>query len=120
MSSVAAIDPVQPRATVAGESPRAPVIADAQLAKREAELSDWVHCPSSKTPEGKAKIAQISAQIDTLKAQIVKAQDAKKSVEAAVKASASAPSPQPPDRPGTQPAASPRFDALGTWIDLRA
>lgn len=34
----------------------------AQLQKCEAQLSDWVHCASAKTPAGKAKIAELEAQ----------------------------------------------------------
>lgn len=45
---------------------------EAELAKCEGQLSDWVHCPSAKTPEGKEKIAEISARLDTLKARIDK------------------------------------------------
>jgi hypothetical protein len=36
---------------------------DAQLARLQTQLADWVNCPSCKTPEGKAKIAEINAQI---------------------------------------------------------
>jgi hypothetical protein len=61
---------------VAGTAASAPASSgsglDAELAKCEGQLSDWVHCPSAKTPEGKEKIAEISARLDTLKARIAK------------------------------------------------
>jgi hypothetical protein len=43
---------------------------DADLAKREVQLSDWVHCVSASTPRGKARIQEISAQISDIKAQM--------------------------------------------------
>lgn len=60
--------------------PAAPANLDADLAKCQSQLSDWVHCVSAKTPEGKAKIEAISTQIDAIKekmrqAEEVKAQD---------------------------------------------
>jgi hypothetical protein len=48
---------------------------DAALAKREVQLSDWVHCVSASTPRGKAKIQEISAQISDIKAQMKAAED---------------------------------------------
>lgn len=42
---------------------------DAQLAKCQAQLGDWVTCASSKTPEGKAKIASLTSQLSDLKQQ---------------------------------------------------
>ncbi|BBL70945.1 hypothetical protein [Methylogaea oryzae] len=47
-----------------------PAYLDSQLKKYEAQLADWVGCPSCKTPEGKAKIAEISDQISAVKRQI--------------------------------------------------
>lgn len=49
---------------------------DADLAKREVQLSDWVHCVSASTPRGKAKIEEISAQISDIKAKMKKAEQA--------------------------------------------
>jgi hypothetical protein len=49
---------------------------DADLAKREAQLSDWVHCVSASTPRGKAKIEEISAQISDIKAKMKQAEQA--------------------------------------------
>jgi hypothetical protein len=36
---------------------------DAQLDKYKVQLADWVNCPSCKTPEGKAKIQELSDKI---------------------------------------------------------
>ena len=51
---------------------------DADLAKAQSELADWVHCPSSKTPEGKAKIEEVSARVDAIKGKIKKAEEGPK------------------------------------------
>ena len=40
---------------------------EVQLAHYEIQLSDWINCPSCKTPEGKAKIAEISAKISDIR-----------------------------------------------------
>ena len=42
---------------------------DAQIASYEVKLADWVNCPSCKTAEGKAKIADIRSKIAGLKQQ---------------------------------------------------
>ena len=60
----------------AGAAPRRSPSLDAQLNTCRAQLEDWVTCPSAKTPEGKAKIEQITAKYDSIKKQIVKANDA--------------------------------------------
>lgn len=41
-----------------------------------AQLADWVTCPSAKTPEGKAKIEQITSKLDSIKDQIKQSGDA--------------------------------------------
>jgi hypothetical protein len=43
------------------------VFLQSQLARCEAQLSDWITCPSGKTPEGKAIIAKISSKISDIK-----------------------------------------------------
>ena len=48
---------------------------DADLAKAQSELANWVHCPSSKTPEGKAKIEEVSARVDAIKGKMKKAEE---------------------------------------------
>jgi len=77
-------------------------VSSGELAKLESQLSDWVHCPSSKTEAGKEKIAEITDKIDTAKAQIKKAEDSKAEAQ-----------PSPP-----KPAL--RFDGLGTLLDAQA
>ena len=45
---------------------------DAELNTARARLEDWITCPSARTPEGKAKIKEVTAQFDSIKAQIAK------------------------------------------------
>ncbi len=52
---------------------------DAQLTKYEIQLADWTNCPSCKTAEGKAKIAEISDKISDLKQRQQDAEVAKQS-----------------------------------------
>jgi len=42
------------------------VTLEAQLDKLQIQLADWVSCPSGKTPEGKAKIKEISDKVSAL------------------------------------------------------
>ncbi len=42
------------------------VTLEAQLDKLQIQLADWVSCPSSKTPEGKAKIKEISDKVSEI------------------------------------------------------
>jgi hypothetical protein len=68
----------------------APGGAQAQLAKLQSDLSDWVHCVSCHTPEGQAKIAEITAKIQDLQKSVSAADDRKQAtLEAAQRASAS-------------------------------
>ncbi len=46
----------------------------ARLARVQSQLADWVSCPSCKTPEGKAKIAELSNQIADLEQRMKAAQ----------------------------------------------
>ena len=61
----------------AGDSVPRSAAAGGELAKLESQLSDWVHCPSSKTSAGKAKIAEITDKIDAIKVSVKKAEDNK-------------------------------------------
>ncbi len=97
MSSAVSLDSLQSSRAVT--LPR-PAAADGQLAKCESQLSDWVHCPSGKTPAGRAKIEEISNQIATLKAQIKEADERK---------------PTP-----AQQADRIRYDGQGAWVNLQA
>lgn len=56
---------------------------EGQLAKFEVQLSDWTHCPSCTTPEGKAKIAEIGDKIKDIQQQIAASDKSVKSVEPA-------------------------------------
>jgi len=92
----------------------APVNADAQLAKYQSQLSDWVQCPSGKTPEGKAKIAELTDKIQSLKSQMKQADEVQRTPPAA-----SAPPQGPePERPATRSGL--RLDAQGIFIDLQS
>ena len=88
----------------------APANASAELAKYESQLSDWVHCASSKTSEGKAKIAEITDKIESIKARVKRAEEVKlpKPNEQARDATANAPHRQL------------RRERLGTWLDAWA
>ncbi|PKO40883.1 MAG: hypothetical protein CVU33_01640 [Betaproteobacteria bacterium HGW-Betaproteobacteria-6] len=50
------------------------VTLSAQLARYEAELASWENCPSCKTTEGKAKIAEIAGKISEIKQRIESAE----------------------------------------------
>lgn len=53
---------------------QATVGLQAQLARYQTELAQWQSCPSCKTPEGKAKIADLSNKIGEIKQRIDAAQ----------------------------------------------
>lgn len=81
--------PVAPSASSSGVSSGStstpaskPAGLKAELAKTEVQLADWVYCPSSKTPEGKHKIEQITQHIDQIKARISGAEKASEPVAA--------------------------------------
>ena len=111
MSSAVSLDSLRSSPAVAVPRPAA---ADGQLAKCESQLSDWVHCPSGKTPAGRARIEEISNQIATLKAQIKQA-DERKPAPAPAPAPAFAPAPTP-----VQQADRIRYDGQGGWVNLQA
>lgn len=65
--------PVTSTSVAAGTSAPSGRGLDADLARRQVQLSDWVHCVSASTPRGKAKIAEISAQISDIRAKMKQA-----------------------------------------------
>ena len=107
--AMSSISSVQPGSVSVPTSPGSAGIATGELAKYESQLSDWVHCPSCKTSAGKAKIAEITAKIDAIKAEMKKVDDAKKS--------ASATNQEPAQH---SVAKSLRFDSRGTWVSTQA
>ena len=108
MSSIGSLDATGAGITPVQASIRPPANASGELAKCESQLSDWVHCASSKTPEGKAKIAEITGKIDAIKAQMKKAEEA----STASAAPASAPTSETTPRL--------RFDGLGAKLNVQA
>jgi hypothetical protein len=48
---------------------------EGQLARYQVQLADWVNCPSCKTPEGKAKIQELSDKVSEIKLTIKAADD---------------------------------------------
>ena len=75
---MSAITPTSTATDTASADPApAPANLDAEQAKVESQLADWVHCASAKTPEGKAKIEQLSTQLNTIKAKVEKATEVK-------------------------------------------
>jgi hypothetical protein len=56
--------------------PRRSPSMDAELSTARAKLSDWVTCPSAKTPEGKNEIKKATDKLDVVKAAIKKVDDA--------------------------------------------
>jgi hypothetical protein len=96
--------------TAAATASQQPSNVSAELAKCERELSDWVHCPSSKTSAGRANIAEITAKLDGLKAQMKRTDDVK----------AAAMAQEQPKPPAATAAHSLRFDQLGAWLNVQA
>lgn len=47
-------------------------VLEAQLAQCERQLSDWVHCSSAKTPEGKDIIQTLTNRISEIKVRLEK------------------------------------------------
>ncbi|MBI5922371.1 MAG: hypothetical protein HY847_12090 [Betaproteobacteria bacterium] len=58
---------------------------EAQLARYQIQLADWVSCPSCKTPEGKAKIQELSNKVSDTQ-QRIKAAISPQSILPAVRA----------------------------------
>lgn len=64
--------PFTPTPVVSGKSSapalgQSPGVLEAQLAQYQIQLADWTNCPSCNTPEGKAKIKEITDQISAIK-----------------------------------------------------
>lgn len=45
-------------------------ILQTQLVRYQAQLDDWCNCPSRTTPQGKARIQDLTLKVDTIKAEI--------------------------------------------------
>ena len=69
MSSIAPAVAVRNPATAITAAPK-PVNLDAEKAKCESQLSDWVHCASAATPQGKAKIEELSSRLSAINSQL--------------------------------------------------
>ena len=106
MASIERLNGMPSSSAPGGAAPRPPATAGGELARLEVELSDWVHCPSCKTPAGKAKIAEITDKIDAIKAQVKAAEEAKATAWRGNEAMESS--------------RTVRFDGLGNWLNERA
>ena len=76
---------------------------DPQLARVEAQLADWLTCPSRNTPDGKAKIRELTDRIGAIKQRLRSAE-----IQAQIRRPAAA-SPR-----GAAPAAAPAASASPT------
>ena len=101
VSAVGSASPVAATPRASSPGTRTPSL-DAELNTARARVEDWVTCPSAKTPEGKAKIREVTAEFDAIKAQIAKEAKA-----------ASVAAPAAPPRPASQP-----NPAIGSNIDV--
>lgn len=109
MASLSALNSLSVGSVPAHARSAAPANVSAELAKYESQLSDCVFCPSSKTSEGKARIAEITDKIESIKAQLKRAEDAKPSTPTQ---RLPEPSPNAAHRPL-------RLDQLGAWLDAQ-
>jgi hypothetical protein len=89
----------------------APANLDADLAKAQGQLADWVACPSCKTPEGKAKIEEISAKVDTIKSKLKAVEDSKPTRAEAAK---------PPSAEAAAQSPGVALSTLGGFVDTYA
>lgn len=71
MSSIGSVGPVASASTSSSVAGAGGLQFD--KAKCEARLADWVHCVSASTPQGKARIEELSTQLRGIEAQIRKA-----------------------------------------------
>jgi len=58
---------------------------EAQLAKYQVQLVDWVSCPSCKTPDGKAKIQELSNKVSDTQQRIKAAAISPQNLQPAVR-----------------------------------
>jgi septal ring factor EnvC (AmiA/AmiB activator) len=106
----------------AGAAParRAPSL-DAELNTARAQLEDWVTCPSATTPEGKAKIAQLSAKAESIKSRIAQADATQDARRADAQSAARAEGVQRATGTARDAPAPPRFGStLGGLLDTFA
>jgi len=99
-----------------GMRARTPPNLEAQMRTCRAQLADWVTCPSAKTPEGKAKIEQISSKLDSIKDQIKKSGVSSSSATSA-QLDGSLKSPRRAEAVDDNPAA---FGQMGSNVDTYA
>ena len=90
---------------------------EAQMRTCRAQLADWVTCPSAKTPEGKAKIEQISSKLDSIKNQIKQSGVSSSSAEPAAQPDGSLESPHRAEAGAAKLAAS---GQIGSNVDTYA
>ena len=69
---------------------QSPAGLEAQLAKYKVQLADWVSCPSCNTPEGKAKIQELSNKVSDTQQRIKAAAISPQSIQPAVRVANSA------------------------------
>ncbi len=110
MTSIASLDGRTAAQAQGGSPSQRPAASSGELAKLEVQLSDWVHCPSSKTSAGKAMIAEITDKIDAIKTSIKAADEAKAASAKKIEANRL--------QPATEQ--SLRLDGQGGWLNLRA
>ena len=120
VSAVGPVSSVQGLALVPGVS--RPVSLDADLAACERQLSDWVHCVSASTPEGKAKIEELSARLDEIKSKMQEADQASVAPRSALTVALGAEG-AAPGSPGNateqqQSVARPVANTLGGYVDV--
>jgi hypothetical protein len=65
------------RTSAAGVATPGPAGLDAQKERVQKQLADCVNCSSASTPEGKAKIEKLSAQLSAVDARLQEAVDAR-------------------------------------------
>jgi hypothetical protein len=51
-------------------APTSAAVLQSQLSRYQIQLSDWRHCPSGATPEGKRKIADLEAKATATQTQL--------------------------------------------------